>query len=150
MQSALRGVKRREKSLIKHVEMSAVGSGREQMPAAFSLLDEFILLEEQLLLLRSCQMDLYIDLGQVGMSKGEFGKAGSPCWQQPMPCQGTRQGFGRDVLGSSLDCFCLQEHLLTWIMSIVREDFLLGVHPQERLCLIPDLCFHFMPGVPRP
>lgn len=51
MQSALRGVKRREKSLIKHVEMSAVGSGREQMPAAFSLLDEFILLEEQLLLL---------------------------------------------------------------------------------------------------
>lgn len=51
MQSALCGVKGSEKSLIKHVEMSAVGSGREQMPAAFSLLDEFILLEAQLLLL---------------------------------------------------------------------------------------------------
>lgn len=53
MQSALCGVKGREKSLIKHVEMSAVGSGREQMPAAFSFPfpDEFILLEERLLLL---------------------------------------------------------------------------------------------------
>lgn len=51
MQSALCGVKGSEKSLIKYVEMSAVGPGREQMPAAFSLLDEFILLEEKLLLL---------------------------------------------------------------------------------------------------
>lgn len=37
---------------------------------------------------------------------GEFGKAGSPHWQQPLPCWGAEQGFGRGVLGvSSLCCF---------------------------------------------
>lgn len=88
--------------------------------------------------------------GNVKRGIWEGRKEGSPCWQQPLPCQGTKQGFGRDVLGNSLNCFCLQEQLFTWIMSIVREGFLLGVHPQERLCSIPDLCFHSMPGVSRP
>lgn len=89
------------------------------------------------------------------MSRGEFRKAGSPCWQQTLPCLGTEQGFGRDVLGSSLDCFSLQEQLFQVYLDSAHNErggffffFLVGLHPQERL--ISDLCFHFMLGVLRP
>lgn len=105
-------------------------------------------------------MDLNIDLEQAGMSRGEFRKAGSPCWQQTLPCQGTEQGFGRHVLGSSLDCFPLQEQLFQIYLDSAHSErgvcggffvclfVFVDIRPQERL--ISDVCFHFMPGVSRP
>lgn len=162
MWSALWGVKGRGKKHYKtcrNVAMfpSAANFAEEQMLAAFSLLDEFILLGNQLLLLWSCQMDLYVDLGQVGMS-GEFGKAGSPCWQQPMlaaapALPGDRARLWGGCSGwvpCSASLFKSSCFRLTWIMTIMRKGFLLAIHPQERRCLVSHLCFHFMPGVSRP
>lgn len=115
MQSALCGVKGSGKSLIKHVEMSAVGSGREQMPAAFSLLDEFILLEGQLLLLWSCQMDLYIDLGQGGMSRGNLGRQEAHVGSSPCPAKGPSRALGG---------MCWE---VPWIASVSKSSCLPGL-----------------------
>jgi len=75
-------------------------------------------------------MDLYVDLGQVGMSWGEFEKAGSPCRQQLLHCQGTTQGSGGMFWGvpcvASLSCF-----RLTWIMTLMREGFLWAHIPRR-------------------
>ena len=74
-------------------------------------------------------MNLYIDVGQVGMSRGEFEKAGSPCWQQPLPCPGTKQSSGGDVLGrSSLYCFFPQEQLFQAYLDYDHNErgFLVG------------------------